>query len=341
MILRILCQWFTVLWWSMPAPPCYVPWSLTRPFLWSSSWNPNKRCELRDTKETNCYSSPCAFSISAFACPYVFCCSNVALAGDAMVPWTYGRSMSCGREGCDRGKSSSLLIRLGPGISCRFHILNYKPVLLLGGKCKGCCNQMLQMWQIYKYIYIYSELHIRTVIGIAMTTRHPACQRLRTDSRLGFHRERAGGLCYWKRSRQNVAGNLDLAAPRWTQHSDVWGKGFCSLWRWLRWRAVFFEDGCAEWARNIFLVTHFFCLVHTFWSLQKKNQGLPLKYTTTDFLTIIQPHFMWQAGAVGLYPWLRSWLGHLDAVINLEKLPGVKPPSHWHLNRSNRENYNI
>lgn len=31
---------------------------------------------------------------------------------------------------------------------------------------------------------------------------------------LGFHRERAGGLCYWKRSRQNVAGNLDLAAPR-------------------------------------------------------------------------------------------------------------------------------
>ena len=82
-----------------------------------------------------------------------------------------------------------------------------------------------------------------------MTTCHPACQRLRTDPRLGFHRERAGGLCYWKRSRQNVAGNLDLAAPRWTQHSDVWGKGSGSLWRWLRWRAVFFEDGCAEWVR--------------------------------------------------------------------------------------------
>lgn len=80
MILRILCQWFIVLWWSMPAPPCYVPWSLTRPFLWSSSWNPNKRDELRDTKETNCYLSPCAFSISAFACPYVFllieCCTR-------------------------------------------------------------------------------------------------------------------------------------------------------------------------------------------------------------------------------------------------------------------------
>lgn len=173
-----------------------------------------------------------------------------------------------------------------------------------------------------------------------MTTCHPACQRLRTDPRLGFHRERAGGLCYWKRSRQNVAGNLDLAAPRWTQHSDVWGKGSGSLWRWLRWRAVFFEDGCAEWVRNVFLVTHLFCLVHTFWS-SKKLRAFPLKYTTTDFLTIIQPHFMWQAGAVGLYPWLRSWLGHLDAVINLEKLPGVKPPSHWHLNRSNTENYNI
>lgn len=127
------------------------------------------------------------------------------------------------------------------------------------------------------YIYIHLELHIRTVIGIAMTTCHPACQRLRADPRLGFHRERAGGLCYWKRSRQNVAGNLDVAAPRWTQHSDVWGKGSGSLWRWLRWRAVFFEDGCAEWVRNIFLVSHFFCLAHTFWSLQKKNQGLSLE----------------------------------------------------------------
>lgn len=143
----------------MPAPPCYVPWSLTRPFLWSSSWNPNKRCELRDTKETNCYSSPCAFSISAFACPYVFCCSNVALAGDAMVPWTYGRSMSCGREGCDRGKHSSLLIRLGPGISCRFGISNYPPVLLLGGKCQGCCNQKLQMWNIYIYTFRITHTH--------------------------------------------------------------------------------------------------------------------------------------------------------------------------------------
>ena len=214
----------------------------------------------------------CHRALSAFQRLFVlmsFCCSNVALAGDAMVPWTYRSSMSCGREGCDRGKSSSLLIRLGPGISHMFHILNYKPVLLLGGKCKGCCNQKLQMWHI--------ELHINTVIGIAMTTRHPACQRLRTDPRLGFHRERAGGLCYWKRSRQNVAGNLDLAAPRWTQHSDVWGKGSGSLWRWLRWRAVFFEDGCAEWVRNIFLVSHFFCLAHTFWSLQKKNQGLSLE----------------------------------------------------------------
>ena len=122
-----------------------------------------------------------------------------------------------------------------------------------------------------------------TVIGIGMTIGHPTCQRLHKDPRLGFHRERAGGLCYWKRSRQNVAGNLDLAAPRWTQHS--------CLWRRLRWRAVFFE-------------------VSQNWVV------LPLKYTTTDFLTITQPHFMWQAGAVGLCPWLRSWLGHLDAVIH-------------------------
>ena len=162
-------------------------------------------------------------------------------------------------------------IRLGPGISYRFHILNYKPVLLLlKGSVKGAAIKSCNCG-------IYLELHIRTVIGIAMTTCHPVCQRLRTDPRLGFHRERAGGLCYWKRSRQNVAGNLDLAAPRWTQHSDVWGKGSGSLWRWLRWRAVFFEDGCAEWVRNIFLVSHFFCLVHTFWSLQTKNQGLSLE----------------------------------------------------------------
>ena len=121
-------------------------------------------------------------------------------------------SMSCGREGSDRGKHCSI-----KSSKCGIHALSL----------------------VHK------------------------------DPRLGFHRERAGGLCYWKRSRQNVAGNLDLAAPRWTQHINVLGKLSGGLWRWLRWRAVFFDDGCGEGVVNIFLDTHFFHLIQTFWSLPK------------------------------------------------------------------------
>eukprot|EP00438_Fugacium_kawagutii_P032754 Skav208160 [mRNA] locus=scaffold2891:217853:220323:+ [translate_table: standard] len=44
--------------------------------------------------------------------------------------------------------------------------------------------------------------------------------------RLGFHRERAGGLCYWKRPRRSgTAGNLDLSAPRQVPLVFVHGLG--------------------------------------------------------------------------------------------------------------------
>ena len=66
----------------------------------------------------------CDFSTAAFACPYVFlllgCCTCRWCNGSldiqnavTEVPWV----VDYGREGCDRGKHSSLLIRLGPGIS--------------------------------------------------------------------------------------------------------------------------------------------------------------------------------------------------------------------------------
>lgn len=47
------------------------------------------------------------------------------------------------------------------------------------------------------------------------TRQSPCAAMVVAPLRLGFHRERAGGLCYWKRPRRSgTAGNLDLSAPR-------------------------------------------------------------------------------------------------------------------------------
>ena len=173
--------------------------------------------------------------------------------------------------------------------------------------------------------------HICAVIGIGMTTHSHYAQIPGWVSTVN-----ALGAC----ATGNVLGRMWRAIWMWQHPGGLsaamfQGRGLVVCKDISFEKLCFLIMECAEWVRNIFLVN----LIQTFWT-RPKLRVLPMNCTTTDFLTIMQPRFMWQAGAVGLCPWLRSWLGHLDAVINAEKLlrsEATKP----YLNRSNRQSYNI